>query len=178
MGGAAGTLKPLARQTGLALQPLEQLLSSGNVIQLFASLGLQFPPQLLQPNLVNALNAGTTAAGKLPATIAQLSDDIDADNETGILQDGIQLVQEIGAVITALEEIGVQLANISGSLPEMNAAEVNAFAQDLPSNLLSYLVISYLETIEPGVVGMGNLLGMLDYIPDPGVPGDPVHPPY
>lgn len=178
MAGQAGTLETVARQIGLALQPLEQLLASGNVIQLFAELGLQFPPQLLQPNFVNALNAASSAAGNLPAIITQLSNDIDADNETGILQDGAQLVQQIATIIAALAQIGTELGNISGTLPGMNATEVSAFAQKLPANLLSYTIISYLQNIQPGVVGIGNLLGILDYIPNPGVPGDPVHPPY
>jgi hypothetical protein len=178
MPGQAGTLETIARQIGLALQPLEQKLASGNVIQLFAELGLQFPPQLLQPNFVNAINAGATAAGALPNTLTQLSTAIDSDNEVGILQAGAQLVQEIGAVINALEQIGTELGNISGSLPGMNAAEVAAFAQNLGSNLLSYVLISYLENLQSGVVGIGNILGVLDYIPNPGVPGDPTHPPY
>src|SRR5947209_4701751 len=96
----AGTLEIIARQIGLALLPLEQELASGNVIQLFAELGLQFPPQLLQPNFVNALNAGAAAAGALPNTITQLSTAIDNGVEQDIVQDGLQLVQEIGAVVT------------------------------------------------------------------------------
>ena len=181
MAGKAGTLEVLAQQVGLALQPLEQELASGNIIQLFASLGLQFPPNLLQPNFVTALNAGGTAAGQLPGTLAQLASDIAADNEAGILQDGVQLIQQISAVINALQQIGTELNNIAqipGSLPGMVALEVETFAQNLPSRLLSYLLISYLESIEPGVVGVGNLLGFIDYIPNPGVTGDPTHPPF
>ena len=178
MPGQAGTLETLARQVALALEPLEQRLAPGNIIALFAELGLQFPPQLLQPSLVNALNAGVAATSALPTTIAQLSTAIDNDDETGILQAGAQLIQEIGAVITALEQIGTALAGISGSLPGMSAAEVTSFAQDLPSRLLSYVLISYLESQQPGVVGIGNLLGILDYIPNPGIDGDPTHPSY
>jgi hypothetical protein len=178
MPGPAGTIETIARQLGLALQPLEQKLAPGNIIQLFAELGLQFPPQLLKPDFVNALNAGATAAGKLPGIITQLSAHIEGDNEAGILQDGIQLTQQIATVIAALEQVGTALGNTSGSLPGMNAVEVTAFAQKLPSRLLSDSLISYLETIQPAVVGIGNLLGILDYIPNPGVPGDPTHPAY
>jgi hypothetical protein len=177
MPGTAGTLETIARQIGLALQPLKDRLASGQVIQLFAELGLQFPPQVLQSNFVNALNAGVTAAEALPTTITQLSTAIDSDDESGILSAGVQLIQEIGALITALEQVGTELNNISGSLG-MNAAEVSTFAQNLASNLLSYLLISYLENLQPGVVGIGNLLGVLDYIPNPGITGDPTHPPY
>ena len=178
MPGTAGTLETVARHIGLALQPLKDRLASGQVIALFAELGLQFPPQLLQPSFVNALNAGGTAAGALPATLTQLATAIDSDDESGILSAGVQLITEIGAIITALEQIGTELHNISGGLPGLNAAEVDTFAQNLPSNLLSYLLISYLENLQPGVVGIGNLLGFLDYIPNPGVSGDPAHPPF
>jgi hypothetical protein len=178
MPGKAGTLETIARQIGLALQPLEDKLASGNVISLFAELGLQFPPQLLKPSFVNALNAGANAAGALPNTITQLSTAVDNDDETAILQAGAQLIQEIGTLIVALEQIGTELNNISGTLPGINAAEAATFAQNLASNLLSYLLISYLENVQSGVVGLGNLLGFLDYIPNPGVPGDPTHPPF
>jgi hypothetical protein len=47
MPGKAGTLEVIARQLGIALQPLQDSLTSGNVTALFADLGLQFPPQLL-----------------------------------------------------------------------------------------------------------------------------------
>ena len=178
MPGTAGTLETIAQQVGLAIQPLNDRLASGQVIQLFAELGLQFPPQLLQPSFVNALTAGGNAAGALPATLTQLANAIDTDNESGILSAGVQLIQEIGAIITAIEQIGTELNSISGSLPGMNAAEVAAFAQSLASNLLSYLLISYLEQLQPGVVGAANLLGILDYVRNPGVSGDPTHPPY
>lgn len=178
MPGQAGTLETVARHVGLALQPLKDRLASGQVTALFAELGLQFPPQLLQPSFVNALNAGGAAAGALPATLTQLATAIDSDNESGIISAGVQLITEIGTIITALEQIGTELHNISGGLPGLSAAEVDTFAQNLPSNLLSYLLISYLENLQPGVVGIGNLLGFLDYIPNPGVSGDPAHPPF
>jgi hypothetical protein len=175
--GQAGTLEVIARHVGLALQPLKDKLASGNVIQLFAELGLQFPPQLLQPNFVNALNAGVAAASALPNTVAQLSTAIDNDDEHGIIQAAAQLVQEIGAVVTSLEQVGTQLHNVSGTLG-MNQAEVDNFAAQLPSRLLSYSLISYLESIQPWVVGIGNVLGVFDYTLEPGVQGDATHPPY
>src|ERR1041385_8467411 len=136
MPGTAGTLETIAQQIALALQPLKDRLASGPIIQLFAALGLQSPPQLLQPSFVNALNTGAGAAGALPATITQLATAIDNDDESGILSAGVQLIQEIGAIIAALEQIGTELKNISGTLPGMNATEVTDFAQSLASNLL------------------------------------------
>lgn len=174
----AGTLEILAQQLGTAFQPLASQLTSANIIPFLAELGLQFPPDLLQPSFVNALNAGAAAAGALPNSLTQLATDIEADNEDAILQDGIKLTQEIAAIITALVQVGNELKTISGSLPGMNAGEVTAFAENLAENLVGYLIVSYLESVQPGALGVANLLGIVDYLPNPGVPGDPTHPPF
>jgi len=178
MAGKAGTLEVLAQQVGLALQPLQTQLSSANIIPFLTELGLQFPPQLLQPSFVNALNAGATAVGALPNTLTQLANDITNDNEAAIVTDGLQLIQEIANVVAALQQIDTELGNLAASLPGMNAGEVTAFAANLADNLLSYLLISYLENLQPGAVGVANLLGIVNYIQNPGIPGDPTHPPY
>jgi hypothetical protein len=179
MPGKAGTLEVLARQVALALQPLEQLLASGNVTALFAQLGLQFPPQLVNPantDFINALNAASTAAGKLTATITQLTTDIENGNDAGTLQDGVQLIQEISAVIAAVKAVGDALTHVVGL--GIDPGIIGTFAENLVTNLLGYLLISYVEGIQPGVIGVANLLGAIDYIPNPGVTGDPTHPPF
>ncbi len=179
MAGKAGTLESLARHIGLALQPLQTQLTPANIIPFLSQLGLTFPPQLTaQPDFMNSVNAGAAAAGLLPNLLNQLATDIGNDNETGILQEGTQLIQQISNVVSALEQIGTQLGNIAGSLPGMNPGEVGTFAQKLSANLASYLLISYLQNLQPGVGGVANLLGILDYVPSSGVAHDPVHPPY
>ena len=65
----------------------------------------------------------------------------------------MQLIGQIAAVIGALEQIGTELSAAAASLPGLSRAEVTAFAASLAENLLSYLLISYLETIQPAVVG-------------------------
>jgi hypothetical protein len=182
MAGQAGTLEFLAQQVGLALQPLESQLTPANIIPFLSQLGLQFPPALTsQSAFMSAVNAGSTA-GALPALLNQLATDITSENVAGIVEDGIQLIQKIGTIISSLESIGTQLGTIASSspasLPGMNAAEVGTFAGKLSSNLLSYLIVSYLESTQPGVVGLANLLGVVSYVHNAGVANDPTHPPY
>ena len=176
MAGKAGTLESLALQLGLALQPLESQLTSDNVIPFFAQLGLQFPPALLQSSFVTSLNAAATAAGALSATLAQLGTDINNDDESGIVNDGLKLIQEIGSLIATLPQIGNEIQHLSGL--GMNPTDVTNFAQNLPAKILSYSLISYLESTQPGAVAILNLLGVVTYAPNPGVSGDPTHPPY
>jgi hypothetical protein len=175
MAGKAGTLEILAQQVGLALQPLESQLTEDNVLPFLASLGLQFPPDLLNQNdFKSAIHAGATAAGALSALLTQLATAIESDDEAGILTVGIQLVQQISAVVTALEQISTALNNAVATLPGFDAGEVAA----LGKNLLSYVVISYLRSIAPGAVGVANTLGLVEVLPQPGNLLDPTHPPY
>jgi hypothetical protein len=173
--GKTGTIEFLAQQAGLALQPLESQLTEDNALPFLARLGLQFPPDLLnQSDFKNAINAGATAAGALSALLAQLATAIESDDEAGILTGGIQLVQQIRAVVTALEQISTALNNAVATLPGYDAGEVAT----LGKNLLSYVVISYLRSIAPGAVGVANALGLVEVLPQPGIPFDPTHPPY
>ena len=179
MPNPAGTIEILAQQVGLALQPLPGRLTAENIRPFLANLGLQFPAQLTaQPAFMNALTAAGTAAGALPGLLTQLATDIQNGNEAGIAQTGLQLVQQISTVIASLELVGTQLKNAAGSLPGMNAGEVTSFASNLAGNVLSYLLVSYLKARSPGAAGVANALGVLDYLPNPGVEFDPVHPPF
>jgi hypothetical protein len=178
MAGKAGTIELIAQQLGLALQPLQSYLTPVNIESLLAELGLQFPPQLLQPKFVAALNAGSAAAGSLQNTLKQLATDIADDNEAGIVQGGAQLIQEIRQVIGALPQIGIELGSLAAALPGMKPAEVTTFATELPHNLLSHMLISHLEGTMPGLVGIANLLGIISYAPNDGIDGDVTHPPH
>ncbi len=118
MAGKAGTLEVLAQQVGIALQPLENQLTAENIIPFLSQLGLQFPPALTgSSGFMTAIGAGATAAGGLPPLLTQLATDIEGDNESGILQDGLQLIQQVGKTISALEQIGTELNSLAGSLP-------------------------------------------------------------
>jgi hypothetical protein len=175
--GEAGTLETLAQQIGLALQPLEAQLTPGNVLPFLAQLGLQFPPALLQSSFLTPLNAAATAAGALTATLTQLATDITNDDESAIVSDGLKLIQGIGTLVSTFTPIGTAIHDLAGSLG-IGTTELTQFVQNLPANILGYALISYLESTQPGAVGVANLLGVVDYISNPGVTGDPTQPPY
>jgi hypothetical protein len=178
MPGKAGTLEILAQQIGLALQPLESRLAPENVRAFFAELGLAFPSQLLQPAFVNALSAASGAAGNLTGALNQLATEIKNNNVPGIIAAALQLAQRIRSVILSFPQIATELGNLSATLPGMNPVEVKAFAQGLPANLLSHSIISHLEDVQSGLVGIANLLGVVSYRPESGDPSDPTHPPF
>jgi hypothetical protein len=179
MAGNVGTLEFLAQQVGLALQPLEAQLAPANIIPFFEELGLKFPPQLAsQSGFMSAVGDASSAAGALTALLTQLSTDIGNQDDEAIVKDGVQLIGQIGKIVSALSAIGTQLGNISSALPGLTQAEVATFAANFAEGCLSYSLIFYFETNYPGFVGVANLIGVVNYAHNPGTPGDPTHPPY
>jgi hypothetical protein len=179
MASDPGTLELLVGQIAQALAPLEQQLTPANIIPFLTELGIQFPPALTaQSSFMAAVNAGSTAAGALRAQITKLATDIQNGDDTAIIQDGIALVQQVKAIISALGTIAAELKNAAGALTGIDPAEVATFAEQLAMNLQSYLLITYVESVEPGYVGLATLLGVVDYVNEPGGANDPTHPPY
>jgi hypothetical protein len=179
MAGSVGTLESLAKQIALMLQPLENSLTPQGIIPLLAELGIQFPASLTsQAAFMHEVTAGGSAAGQLTALITQLTTDITNGDDTAIVTDGAKIIEQISNIISAFGKIGTELSSVAGSFGSISSSEVNSFASNLTENLLSYLVISYIANVQPGAVGLANLLTIFDYLPNPGVAGDPAHPPY
>jgi hypothetical protein len=176
MPGKAGLLEVVAQQLGLALQPLEEQLKPESFLDTLAQLGLRFPSEALQPGVTATLGAGSNAAGALRVALGQLTTNIANDNELGIASSGATVLAELRNLINALDPIGTALSATAGMLPGMNAGEVVTFANDLPMRLLGHFVINRLEAALPSLVGLANLLGIIDYVPSLGVPRDPTHP--
>ena len=109
--------------------------------------------------------------------LAQLATAIQDEDIAAIVQAGSQLIQQIRTLIASLDQVGTEVKNLAASIG-MNAAEVTAFATALPGRILGYMLISYLELKLPAVVGLANIFGALDYLPNPGIDGDPTHPPF
>lgn len=174
----AGTLEVLAQQLGLALEPLGDELTPDNILSFLAELGLQFPSALLTVAFESALNTASTAIQALPVTLTQIATAIENDDESTIISAAVQLLQEVSTAITAFEQIGSTLGGMAATLPGMNTAEVGTFATNLAANILGYALISYLEAVQPTIVGILNLLGVVDYQFNEGTPGDTTHPSY
>ncbi len=178
MASSPGTLEALARQLGLALQPLQDELAPEHVLQRIAEMGLALPPTVLaNGGFSAALNQASNAAGALSSLITKLNDRIQNGDDPGIVATGAQLAQQIGATLTSLKAIGPAL-QAAGPLPGVTGAELASFADALPGRWLGRRVISFLADLQPSIVGIGNLLGLLDRVRQPGIAGDPVHPPF
>jgi hypothetical protein len=177
MTNRAGTLEQIAIILGRALQPLETRLTTGDVRGLFAELGLEFPPELLnQPAFTNALNLSTSSASQLLPLVNQLINAIETENATQIAQTSIQIINTIRKLILSVEQISTQLQVIAGVLPGINATDVSNFARQLPVRLVELMALNYLEGYHPILLNLTSFLGIVDQKAESGEVDNPSQP--
>lgn len=171
-----GTTELISRELGRLFAPLTTRLSAAEVLDLLAELGLRFPPQLTaNAAFSNALTTATARAGELPALIDALVAAAIAENENAVIDKAQLILQKVIELITAIDTIATQLEAVGPALPGMVAGEVTAFAQALPTRLIDYLVVRYLETNYPVVFSNLQLLGIMERIRVP-AGADAAHP--
>ena len=175
----AGTLEQLARLLGEALQPLEQHLAAERAPGLFEALGIRLPAGAIGGSgLAAALNATATAAGQIGPALAALAAALNGNDPVAIVQRGVETIQRIGAVITGIGQIRSAVALIAASLPPDQRAHIEAAITKLPTRLVNFLLVEWIESKAPALVPAFALTGVLDEVPEPGIPGNPVAPPF
>ncbi len=176
-----GTVEILAQELGLALAPLNEQLAAG-AYSLFETLGLRLPPGFIAAgDLATALGQGATAATHLPDRVSALETAIEANHLASIVSASAQLMgvirdvlQAIAQIADALHKLGASFAGLSPS----DRAAVQTFAEQLPVRLLHRLLVDYLEAKFPAATAGLVLAGLIDREQDPGVPTNPLRPPY
>lgn len=168
-----GTLEVVANTLAALLQPLDERIGAGDIRQLLAELGLQFPPAVeTAPEMRTAAAAAVDQLRALPELVTELADAVDADDAPQIVAAGLRLA---GAVVDAIGEI----ERVAGTLTTAGAGagippgELEAFADTLPRRLVDYLVVRRLEGI-PGAAEALEFLGAVERTDLPAV--DPQHP--
>jgi hypothetical protein len=176
---AGGTLDRIALELAKVLEPLQSRLSAGEIRDLFIDLGLEFPPELeTQGSFIGALERTGTTIGQLEPLGEQLISAIEAEDVAQIVSLSTQVLGVVGALLPAIDTIATELHNLSGSLPGMSPADVEAFAANLAVHLLDFSIAGYLHDYHPTLLQFLALLGIVDVVHEPGVPGDGTKPPH
>src|SRR5215216_3552222 len=177
MPNRAATIELLAREIGRALSVLEDRLAPDQALAFFASLGVRFPPELLdQTAFTEAASLCVSSASTIPPIIADLFAAIDEGDDAQTLIQSARLIEQIGTVIGALEEVARQVRLVSASLPGMTPEVVNAFADALRARVLDVLLVEYLETRLANPADLLALFGIIERSTEPGDPADPTKP--
>ncbi len=179
---SAGTLETLAREVGLALQPIADALAGGNVQGFLARLGLGLPESVAgDAQFTSAASGAASAVAGLGPIIPALVSAIEAGDEGAIVTSGAQVVAQISKVVAAFVQFANALNTVIGSASGLTAgqqAALQALAQALPGRLLGYALIEYMRNKSAGLVSFLNLVGLLDDTVTVGTGTDSTAPPY
>lgn len=179
---SVGTLEVVAREVGLALQPLADALAGGSVQGFLGRLGLGLPDGVAgDAQFAAAASAAANAVTGLVPLVTALVNAIEAGDEGNIVSSGAQVVAQIGQIAADFVQFGNALNTVIGSAAGLTAAQkaaLQALAQELPGRLLGYALIEYVRGKSAGLVAFLNLIGLVDDTVTVGSGIDPTAPPY
>src|SRR4051812_35342105 len=101
-----GTLELILGEIGPILARVEQRFAPENILLTFAELGLEFPPELLSDSaLVTSLTSAASAAAAIPDDLQHVTDALDADDTTAVVQAVVAVVQQLRAVLNDVDDV-------------------------------------------------------------------------
>lgn len=158
----SGTLEFIGATLGRLLSPVEERFSQGQVLLLLAELGMEFPPELeTRAAFMDAVQKTATSAGLIPDALIALSNAIQDEDTGTIVSTAFDLLNYIKEIIVNVELVATELNNVAGTLPGVNPADVTAFANELPTRFLDYIVIRNLEAV-PALAETLELMGAIE----------------
>lgn len=168
-----GTLATIAKAAASLLQPLDDRVQGGELRTLLAELGLSLPAAIDGNGaLVSSAQGLVQRLKDMPAVIAALSKAIKDENVPQIIAKALELAKNVQNVIKDVEA----LANAIKALPGTGipVGELNAFAAQLPTRLVDYLVVRNLESYGGAVAGALDFIGFIERVDVPAA--DALHP--
>lgn len=142
-----GTLEFLMEEVTKRFQPLARRIEDGQVILLFAELGLQLPASAkLNTSFITQLTQAKTEIEATISAVAELKEAVVAEDKPAILLASAKLLTHLKTVFDSLPSISNSLKNdIGAAAIGINDAELDDFVSNLPKRLVEYLVVTNLE---------------------------------
>lgn len=171
-----GTLEGLAIHLSRILQPLEDRLASGEIIPLFAELGVQFPPELEdQLDFITAAGNAASNVIQLPAIATALTNAIQNEEFDVILTRTTALIGALRETLNSIDQVADELNDLSSTFPQIDVAQ---FAARLPKRLFAYLIVNFLEENFPVSPEILEFWGIIERTEEQSNSGDPTKPPF
>src|SRR5664279_751484 len=156
MSQATGTFATIAIELTKVLSPLEQELSSGNAVALFAELGI--PITAAQVNTVSSsLNSTVTKTTDLLSLADDLSSAITAEDLVAIAQKSIAIIGKISDIVNSFSALANAIKGLN--LPGVTQSVID----NLPQRIFNYLIVTYLDNMRGINEGL-QLLGILERV--------------
>jgi hypothetical protein len=170
-----GTLDAIAIELAKVVKPLEERIVSGEILELFAELGIRFPDSLANdPQFGTALADAIARLKTVPNLIIALIDQIEAENYAGAVGTAIDLTEVIVQLILDIDAI----ADAVEAAAPFPGIDVGEFVANLSRNLVDYLVVNYIESNTPTVAAVLEFIAVVEREPQNVGSVNPVKPPY
>ncbi len=171
-----GTLDAIAIELAKVVKPLEERIRSGEILELFAELGIRFPDSLANdPQFGTALSDAITRLEAIPGMITSLISQLEAEDYSNAAGTAIDLTEAVVQLLLDIDDIADAIEAAQGTFP---AIDVGEFVADLSRNILDYLVINYVESNVPAAAASLEFLGVVERSPQNAGSTNPVNPPY
>jgi hypothetical protein len=158
----AGTLEMIAAELGRALQPLAgRFHDPHHALLFFTELGLRLPQGSFSSSLTTALERVHATVHELPEMTTALIDAVEAENVGEIVSTGLQVAQQVAALLDSFVTIGNEIGNL-GAVPGIDPADLTAFVNALPKRLFETVVVDYLEGFRPLPFTILELFGLIE----------------
>ena len=170
MSQANGTFASIAIELSKILSPLEQELTSGKAVALFAELGI--PITSTQVNtLSSSLNSTVSKTGDLLSLVDDLIAAIKAEDLSTVAQKSIAIISKVSDIINSFSTLAnaIKALNIPGVTQQI--------IDNIPSRLFNHLVVIYLDNMRGINEGL-QLLGILEREDKNSTSIDPNNPPF
>ena len=173
-----GTFEVAILELSRAVGGVASRLSDDVVLDTFAELGVQFPPELLQNAGFNsARSAVATAGARLSSQVADLETAIQGGQVDVIVGAALALATTIAQLITSFGQLPGALQAAAPALPGVTAQQVNDLVADLPKRLLDLLLHDALAMV-PTVGAVLEVFGIVERVFHPGDHSNPTKPDY
>lgn len=141
-----GTLEFLMKEVAKMFRPLATRIEDGQVDQVFAELGLNLPPVVLNnAGLDTALTQLSTSVRATLSKIEELQQAVEDDDKVAIVTKSLEAITLLKDVFVALESIATSLNAIGAGTIGITDEELEAFVSELPRRLAEYLAVTNLE---------------------------------
>jgi hypothetical protein len=176
MSDQPGTFEVAILEISRAVGGISSRLGDDGVLDTFAELGVQFPPELLQNAAVtSARSAIATAGARLSSQVSDLETAISGGAADQIVSAALALSTTIAQLITSFGQLPGALQAAVPSLPGITAAQVNDLVADLPERLLDLLLHEALTAV-PVVGAVLEAFGVVERTFHPGDAANPTKP--
>ncbi len=176
MSSQGGTLEVIAIELAKIVKPLEEQIGSGQILEVFAELGIQFPDALADdPQFQLTLTNAITRLEALPGLIETLIQQVDSDDDAGALGTAIAVTESIVQLIQDIDAIAQAITSAHSAF---SSIDIGDFVASLSENLINYLMVEYIEAVAPTAAAVLELFGVIERSPQNVGSTNPVTPPY